>query len=422
MRFNTLLLLLILSSCSVVLEQIEKNYGAIDIPKQNIEEDIKANHCPQKASFTLYSENKKNQVVFQKFIKKASEKVNLSSTETALLWAIAQMSIRPDLSSPSARLSIAYHSPSTDLFIDSYSKSGQFSYFSGLETLAKRLQVKHSIKELLTIYKNYYPQEVYATNSMANFLNQNKDRILKNDLTKSFYIRGDETLKKNEGLRKLNLLRYYKMKKDKNIVIGRKLIPYKAKPRLDVECNYDLNIYDDNSFLIAKTPVQANVFGITINKRMYLFASTQELHSPYQTIPKSPAFLGKSLTRSPAICLLKKNKQSLWITSNYSRDPGQHIYHLLEYGMTPDLKTDDLVKLNEFSRHLFLTGPLRLIFESERGNQKQLDELLKLRVPVYNSDKLGDIGLYSEKSNSFIIDDRNYAQLSCFSKKKGATK
>lgn len=115
----------------------------------------------------------------------------------------------------------------------------------------------------------------------------------------------------------------------------------------------------------------------------------------------------------------KNQLHSLAFLASDSRDPGQHLYHLFKLNLEKVITTSDLDTLIKFSRHLFLTNPLRLIYESHRGSEKQLTELLKLNIPIYNANNLGNIiGLLidqknEKKSHHFILDDRHEGHLSC---------
>ena len=103
------------------------------------------------------------------------------------------------------------------------------------------------------------------------------------------------------------------------------------------------------------------------------------------------------------------------LASSNSRDPGQHLYHLIEYGLQEMNEIQKLDGLLKFSRHLFLKNPIRLILESERSSANQLTELLKLNMPIYNSEKLGKIWGYLKvkKKQHFIIDNRRSGEISC---------
>jgi hypothetical protein len=113
--------------------------------------------------------------------------------------------------------------------------------------------------------------------------------------------------------------------------------------------------------------------------------------------------------------MVEKDDSFIWTISNLSRDPGQHLFHLIRYGLARSQRIEDVDKLIRHSRYLFLSDPLRLIIESNRSRSDQIENLLKLNVPVYNADKLGNIWSFSKFKNTgrFIIDDRNQGSFSC---------
>ncbi|MBA2403937.1 MAG: hypothetical protein H0V66_04130, partial [Bdellovibrionales bacterium] len=72
-------------------------------------------------------------------------------------------------------------------------------------------------------------------------------------------------------------------------------------------------------------------------------------------------------------------------------------------------------KLIRHSRHLFLSDPVRLVIESHRSRTDQIENLLKINLPIYNAEKLGNIWAYTyfNDQGRFIIDDRNVGSYSC---------
>jgi hypothetical protein len=124
--------------------------------------------------------------------------------------------------------------------------------------------------------------------------------------------------------------------------------------------------------------------------------------------------------RSSAVCVIEKKTKSgqdfMWLFSNASRDPGQHLYHLFRYGLAQVSSTQEVDKLLRHSRHLFLSDPVRLVIESDRSQDSQIENLLKLNIPIYNAEKLGNVWAYTQfqrEGAHFIIDDRNFGAFSC---------
>jgi hypothetical protein len=111
----------------------------------------------------------------------------------------------------------------------------------------------------------------------------------------------------------------------------------------------------------------------------------------------------------------KKKADSLILLSNNDRDPGQHLYHLLNLNVFNSPNMTALKNFLNGPRHLFLFNPERMIYESARSNEKDLSNLLSLGLPIYHKQKIGNIwGAYSKNGvNSLFIDDRNQGRLSC---------
>jgi hypothetical protein len=415
MKIKSLFFTLLLSSCSFMLNQVEENYGAITSKPVN-DQIAKKTYCEESSSLVLFSANKNNQKTFIGFIQKLeSKKFKLSSIDLAVLWALAQMSIRPDLNSPTARLTIGYNRGSKARFIDGFSPKGSYAYFYSLDQLIVKNRNKRRLDQLVKIFDSYYPNSISVSKSLESYLNANKASVSRDQILKRNFMRADETLKENEGLKKIQLNRFFQtFKAQKSFKLATNLFEYKKTPKLKAYCNYNFKIYEKNEFLISQNPYLANNFGIKINNNSYLFSSTQT-YKETKNLRSSPFIKGSSRTRSATFCNITEANKNLWMLSHNSRDPGQHLFHLLEYGISPVMKLSKIDELNRFSRHIFLTNPLRLIFESDRGNQGQLEELLKLKIPIYYASELATVTMYHSQSNQFLIDDRSTEVLSCFS-------
>ena len=67
-----------------------------------------------------------------------------------------------------------------------------------------------------------------------------------------------------------------------------------------------------------------------------------------------------------------------------------------------------------FSRHLVLKNPIRLIYEANRGTTVQLDKLLKFDIPIYYSTKLGNVfGVVKDKNAYLFKDNRIPNEIKC---------
>jgi hypothetical protein len=181
-----------------------------------------------------------------------------------------------------------------------------------------------------------------------------------------------------------------------------------------IQSNYDFNLYQNSIFLIDQEMPISNIFGLSSGQDVFLASTNQKIES-ISGIDSLPLFFGSSKVRSSAFCLIQNQKDFTWLISNMGRDPGQHLFHLIKYGMASSDKIETVDTLIRHSRYLFLSDPVRLVIESRRSRPDQIENLLKLSLPIYNAEKLGNIWSFSKFGSQarFIIDDRNPGHYSC---------
>jgi hypothetical protein len=425
MNVNIVLLLLLMftSSCAYLLDRLDSDFGE-NAPLE-IKPESKQTYCPKGNSYNqLVSENKRSHETFNRFLVQVESVDQLKFIDKAVLWSLVQMNLRPDLSSPHSRMQMLIYHGGKEHFLNYYNKNvNSWSYLYALESLLNKFKSKHSLQKLARFIDNLYPDLFYVSEDFAAFLKSKKDMLLKYPALKRIYIRGDETLKTNERITKQPLVpiikRYLRYKKHRlKIKFSDYLFTYDKQPRIKANCNYDMGLYSSSIYLINKNFIQSNVFGLKNGNSAFLASSTQGMDK-FTPLKASVFFQGKGDARTAAICSFKEKmpglNKRLWLVSSASRDPGQHIYHLLEYGLHDVDQLQEMDKMIKFSRHLFLQNPVRLIFESNRSTNQQLEELLKLDIPIYYANNLGKIwGYYKDKkSHSFLLDDRKTGSLAC---------
>lgn len=417
----TLFILFSVTSCSIFINKIDDdllNEQAESYKKQK----KKNTYCSKKSSFSLISENNRNQKIFKSFLE-ANNKKKLSYADKVVLWSLVQMNIRPDLSSPTSKMQFFIKINKKTQFYHVYSKDSDnsYPYLHALELILQKYRGHYSLMQLATLIDNKYPNQFYMTSNFAKFLNKNKENLNMSSQLKRIYIRGDETLKKNERIKKQKLSslisKYLKNKNRNKYIVSNYLFSYKRNNLIKAECNYDMGLYSSSIYLIHNKVIQSNSFGLRIGVNNFMADSTQSFEKPI-LIKNTIYFKGLSQSRSSAMCkfsLPLNNNWDLWLLSSQSRDPGQHLFHLIEYGIQDMKRIGQIDNLLRFSRHLFLKNPIRLILESQRSNPVQLNELLKLNMPIYNAEKLARIWghLNSKLDRSFIIDQRRPGHLTC---------
>jgi hypothetical protein len=134
-------------------------------------------------------------------------------------------------------------------------------------------------------------------------------------------------------------------------------------------------------------------------------------------ILNSSLFQGSSQVRGAALCSIKdeKTQNRLWLFSHNSRDPGQHLHQLLKKNISSLNSTLEWQELFSEMRYLFLLDPVRLVIESDRGSDKEIEELLKFNTPLYHAGSLGEIIGLSLKNRrfNFLNDPRSKNELLC---------
>lgn len=417
MKFNFALLFL-LSSCAYFIEKIDTPLVSEETYEKNIPES--QTYCPldKKVSFALVGSTEESQQVFLQATQKI--KGELDFLDRFALWSLFQLSVRPDQSSPTSRFQILIHRGEKSFYFDFFAEEGdkQYPYLYGIEWTLRKFGKRTTLEEYVNKFQRMGPLDLKVGKDFAKFLKDHKGSIQANTEMTPFYFRGNEILKEAETIPPLNLKnlisQYRKAEKNQKIIINTTLAPFVTESGQTGSCNYDFNLYDNSIFLIDKSIPSANLFGLSSTKEAFFASSSQKLNGIF-SLHGSAIFKGESKVRSSAVCVIEKSDSKLWTFSNFSRDPGQHLFHLVKYGLVKSQSTEEVDRLIRHSRHLFLSEPVRLIIESHRSRPDQIQNLLKLNLPIYNADKLGNIWGFTQfkGASRFIIDDRNSGAFVC---------
>lgn len=413
-----LLLLLLVSSCSFFIEKIDsplvddKEY-LNNIPKL-------PTHCPieEKVNFQLIGSNANSQSVYLHLIESLDQKLDIF--DHLALWSLIQLTIRPDQSSPTSRFQVLFHIGEKTHYYDFFSEESeeQYPYLYGLQWILKKFKKQRSLEYYASILDRSLKQRLKVGKDFENFLVKNRDFIKENEELAPYYFRGTEVLKENETSPRLNYQKvvqeFRRAQNKQKVIVNTSLIQFVTEKGNSGSCNYDFNLYSNSIFLIDKIIPVANLFGLSTSSGAFMASSSQKLNKAL-SLKGLPLFRGESKVRSSAVCVIEKPDKKIWTFSNQSRDPGQHLFHLVRYGLPQTKSIEEVDKLLRYSRHLFLSDPVRLIIESQRSQSDQIENLLKLNLPIYNAQKLGNIWSYAKfgEKDRFIIDDRNPGAFLC---------
>ncbi len=410
------LILLLITSCSYFISRIDT-----PLVSENHIERVpgKATYCPidRKYNIQLVGSNELSQLTYLDLTHNWGK---LDFFDHFALWSLLQLSIRPDQSSATSRLQVLIQHEDASYYFDFFSESPdeQYPYFYGVEWILKKFGKKTNLEFYAKMLESGIGKKLKTGKDLEGFLLEHQEAIKTNPVLQSFYFRGNEILKENETNPAVSysevIKAYRKSEKEQKIVINTYLTPFVTNKGQSGKCNYDFNLYDNSIFLIDKVIPVANLFGLSREKSAFMASSSQKIDK-ILPLGNSSLFKGESKVRSSAVCVIENAADRIWAFSNQSRDPGQHLFHLVRYGLPRSQSLPEIDRLIRHSRHLFLSDPVRLIIESGRSRGDQIENLLKLNLPIYNADKLGNIWSYSSIGgvSRFIIDERNPGAFVC---------
>ena len=415
----SLLILPWLVSCATVLSKLDETD---EIPREE-SQSLSSEHtsCQQPAARSpqLVGSNPAAQQSFNDFLR-SNAALELDFREKVVLWSLLQVNIRPDLASPTARFQFMSREKGQTQYLDFVtpeSEAHAYPFFEGLSHLLKGHPRHRPLAWYARLLDEKFSHEVVAEKMLEQRLRQMSLTIAGNEELRRHFFRGDEVLRESERLSRVRFERLVNEwgKNRRPSPFNDSLFTYRRTPKLDVRCNYDFTLYDNSIFLIDKDENLGHLFGLTQGDDAFLAVAAQKT-TQAQALFSEPVFAGSARVRSSAFCRLKVEEKEVWVVSNQSRDPGQHVYHLFRYGLSQASKPQDITRLLRHARHMFLSDPLRLVIESARGREEQVQELLKLNVPIYNAHSIGNIwawARFAPGDGRFFIDDRNPGALFC---------
>ena len=414
-----LILLFLVSGCALFIKSIDTPITDERAYRKKL--PVVESFCPTEAEFPfqLVGTNDQAQQVYKSFRAQPAIK-KLDHLDHFALWSLLQLSIRPDQSSPTSRLQVLIDNLGKGQYYDFFSENpdDQYPYLYGIEWILKKFGKKTRLETYVRLLETEMKERMKVGDNLEHFLTANIEGLKANVELSPFFLRGTEVLKEDESMPKLDLgkvVAHYRSKeKIQKIIVNTTLNSFVGENSSKGSCNYDFNLYNNSIFLIDNVIPDANLFGLS-DKSFSFMASSSQKFEKVESLLGLPLIKGVSRIRSSAVCVIENDNGKIWTFSNKSRDPGQHLFQLMRYGLARAESTTDVDKLIRHSRYLFLYDPTRLIIESNRSRSTQIENLLKLNIPIYNAEKLGNIWAYTsfQKKSRFVIDDRNDGHYLC---------
>lgn len=424
-KFTLSFLILLSSSCTSFVDRLTKDQTPLKPLK------AKASFCaPEVKKLSVLGRDKGGVKLFEKFLRDLPKGRRLNKTEKIVVWSLIQMNLRPDLATPSARFQILLNSgegiqywdfKDATLERDFPRLAPPMTFLYGLETILKTYSQRSSMRSLAHLLDSYLSQKVPISTELAYFIGVNKSKLLTNKIFEKSYFKAREQLRFGETLRKLSFSKiisnYYKFKKQATpeIKISNELykLDMPSPKKEEAYCNVDLNKYKTNDYEISvDNRDRHHPFGLRFDKKSFFLGITSIASSNLKPLFNTYLIDSSQDETIAPLCYRETQEGVHAYLSFKGRDPGQYLYNLFQFNIQGTSIAKELDQFLDYPRHLVLKKPIRVLYESDRGNEANLDNFLKKDVPVYHSSSLGEVWLYTPK-NGFILDKRGRAHLSC---------
>ncbi len=429
----TLILLITTNSCSIYIKLIEPK------PKVKILKDPKTpQYCKQKQKIQIAHQSPSATKKIFKYIKAIEKKHKLSFYDKAILLTFYQILLRPDATNNYSRLQIIY-GRGKNIFYKDYNplKSKNTNLIINLENFLKENKNRKNITQLAKLADKYFPKNIPITRELSQFIQQNRTNLKQDtNLLKNFFKIG-QPLQQGETLKAFSLKKFIyqslKRKSQRYNQTNTPLFSYQPKELIEntltnntlpksisIQCNTDYSLYDKSTFLISpENSTQSNTFALYEKKKHFFLAITSNQVKRNRKILsyKKTYSLKSSPPKWPApFCLIQNKEWKMALLGMKDRDPRQHLFHLIQYGIKDVKHLESFAEYIRFPRYQTLKNPNRILFEKERGTESQLEEFLKHNIPIYYAPKLGEVwGLFrtSSKQLTLVTDNRYPVYQTC---------
>lgn len=430
MKFFSLAILFSLTGCAYLTTKFEalteKNNDKVTTISNKI------NYCPANSKVQFISEDEFSLKFYKSLNPAIYENKNITFMEKAIMLSLLEMSRRPDEASPYSRLQVYVKLNGKNYYYDFRPKNladdTKMPFLKGLDFLTQKFIPNKSLLSIATNLDNVIPKGIGVSLEFEHFLKENRAYITKNEFLTERFFKGDENLTKYETFDRISyrtIIEQYlsafsktsDYEFDKNPLTANK----SKKENFEANCNYDLaketTLRDE---IMSADQKKSHYIAHSEGEDFFLAVTSTTLFKPFKTSPKMGYFMKARPAAFPLpICEFKGKNQEIVLFSSEGRNPLQHLQHLEAYEID---QVDSAFTLNEllgFSRHLFLSNPDRILYESKRGRKAQLDFFLEMNFPIYHVDSLGNIfghaKFKTDKQQESVLysDDRSSARLWC---------
>ncbi len=396
-------------SCSTYMSYLEKQ-DALSVELKKIKEQPL--YCEAKAAqkdYNIVHEAESGKEEFTKIIHTIKSQ-QYSISELGLIYTLYNTFVRPDATNWNGRIQFYIQQNNKKFYFDFNDETGNLN--KAIKTFKHFKISSFSTHQLINIATKSFPKKLTVQKKFSTYLEENKGKLSSAHIKKFFRL--NKPLQKGETFR-ANPRSY---RTSSNIKYAQDQTPLFPNTQNKLsQCNFDSKLYESGIFIIHDGKLNENVFSIMApNGDFIMIASSSG------ELKKAKHELGQSDVRVPKfntpLCTYIDNQKEIISLAYQSRDAGQLLFHLNQYQYFNSNSIKELIEYTSYARHLFLTNPPRMLYESKRGTPKELNHFLSLNFPVYHAK---DIGLVHSISNfdlskdkhRFVQDDRADTHQSC---------
>ncbi len=400
------------TSCATYITYLEKEEASHihEIPKKEA-----PLFCPihSRPRYNLIHESEFGIKEFSSIMKSIEEnrsmsKKNLSITEWGLLYTLYNSFVRPDATNWNARLQFYIKEGSKSYYYDFH--EDQLNFEKAIYTFKSIKLSRLSPAALLNMAQGHFPSKLTVQKKFSTYLDGHQSKLKAQHLKK--YFRLGKPLQKGETFR---------ISPKSFSITKRRFSPSKEAPLFKVknsqlsQCNFDTKLYESGIFIIHDDNLNENIFAIVKDNGDYILiaSSAGDISRSHKNLSQSEVVLPKFNT---PICRYQDESKSILSIAYDSRDSGQLLHHLNQYQYFNSKSIDEVIQYTSYARHLFLTNPPRMLYESKRGTPQELNNYLALNFPVYHASSIGLIQSFvqfKDVPSTFVEDIRSDTFQSC---------
>jgi len=311
---------------------------------------------------------------------------------------LLQMKINPERHSPFSTIQFVSSFPKK---INHFSTIDHFKHKNEtiyLLDFLKFLMLKHakrfSFEDLSRIIDRELDHKIYISSEQAKFLKSIAHKNINSYFYQKYFSRNGLPLIENErrATPSLSQLKLFTQIDQKHLEQTIKLQEYTAP-----FCEFSKEENENAPYSIPMTISirQGETILTSTSYFQYKFPFTSKAQPISKTQLREDFFDTILPTKNLPQCLFATKNGSVYLISTEGQHKEQHLSHLKELKFSETSKLSEIKASLAYSRHLFLTHPDRLLYETKRGRAEHIEKLLNLTIPFYHVENLGHIlGFY----------------------------